>query len=138
MAVQAYINFDGNCKEAVEFYSRVFNTEAPQFMLYGDFHEESDFDQDEAAKQLVMHTNLTISGSTVMFSDVPPGMPLIKGNNISLTVVSRDENEIRSAYEKLKDGGSVIMELQETFWSKCYANVTDKFGIAWQLSLEAE
>jgi PhnB protein len=85
-----------------------------------------------------MHTFLIISDSMVMFSDVPPGMPFTQGNNISLTVVSKDENVIRSAYEKLKEGGTVLMELQQTFWSKCYASVTDKFGIIWQLSLESE
>lgn len=138
MPVQAYINFNGDCKEAVGFYAKVFKTKEPQFMLYGDVHEESDFAQDEAAKKLVMHTNLIISGSKVMFSDVPPGMPFIPGNNISLTVVSKDKEEIRSAYDLLKEGGTVNMELQETFWSKCYANVTDKFGINWQLSLESE
>jgi PhnB protein len=79
-----------------------------------------------------------ISDSKVMFSDVPPGIPFVQGNNISLTIVSRDEEEIRSAYDKLKEGGTVIMELQETFWSKCYAHVTDKFGITWQLSLVSE
>ncbi len=138
MSVQAYINFNGNCREAVEFYARVFQTDEPQFMLYGDIHEAADFEQDEAAKKLVMHTNLVISGSKVMFSDVPPGVPFTLGNNISLTIVSKEESEIRSAYEKLKENGTVIMELQETFWSKCYANVADKYGINWQLSLEEE
>lgn len=138
MSVQVYINFNDNCREAVEFYSVVFRTEEPQFMLFGDMKDESGFEQDEETKKRVMHTYLVISGSKVMFSDIPPGTPFTQGNNISLTVVSKDENEIRSAYEKLKEGGSVIMELQETFWSKCYANILDKYGINWQLSLEAE
>jgi PhnB protein len=138
MSIQAYIYFNGNCREAVEFYANVFQTNQPQFMLYGDFHGESDFEHNEADKKLVMHTNLIISGSMVMFSDVHSGMPFIQGNNIGLTVLSKDENEIRSVYEKLKEGGTIIMEPQETFWSKCFANVTDKYGISWQLSLESE
>jgi PhnB protein len=138
MSIQAYIYFNGNCREAVEFYANVFQTNQPQFMLYGDFYGESDFEHNEADKKLVMHTNLIISGSMVMFSDVHSGMPFIQGNNIGLTVLSKDENEIRSVYEKLKEGGTIIMEPQETFWSKCFANVTDKYGISWQLSLESE
>jgi len=138
MSVQAYINFNGNCREAVEFYSNVFKTNEPQFMLFGDFHDESEFGQNEEAKKLVMHTNLIISGSMVMFSDIPPGMPFIGGNNISLTIVTKDAAEIHSAFEKLKEDGVVLMELQETFWSKCYGCVTDKFGIIWQFSMESD
>lgn len=29
------------------------------------------------------------------------------------------------------------MDLQETFWSKCYGLLTDKFGINWQFSLDS-
>ena len=54
-----------------------------------------------------------------MFSDTFPGSPFIQGNNISLAFVSKNEEEIRSAFEALKEGGTVAMELQETFWSKC-------------------
>jgi PhnB protein len=60
------------------------------------------------------------------------------GNNVSLTVVSSDLAEVQRLYDRLKEGGSVEMELQETFWSKAYASVTDRFGIPWQLDLDSE
>lgn len=50
--------------------------------------------------------------------------------------MSEDENQIRSIFEGLAEGGTVTMPLQETFWSKCYGQVTDKFGVLWQLSYE--
>lgn len=90
----------------------------------------------EEAKNLVMHTRLHIDGSNVMFSDVFPGMPFVAGNNINLAIVNKDEEKIRSYYHKLKEGGTVNMELQETFWSKCYGSLKDKFGIEWQLSYD--
>ena len=138
MAVQAYINFDGNCKEAVDFYADVFETEKQQIMLYGDMPPDPGFPLTEETKNFVMHTFLNIKGTKVMFSDVPPGMPVVKGNNISLTVIGKDKDEIKSMFKKLRDGGTIGMDLQETFWSKCYGFVTDKFGIGWQLSLESE
>ena len=55
-----------------------------------------------------------------MFSDVFPGMPFIAGNNISLAIVNKDLDKLKSYFNKLKEGGTVDMELQETFWSKCY------------------
>jgi len=137
MAIQAYVNFSGNCREAVEYYAKVFKTEEPKIMTYSEMPPDPDFVVPEETKDWVLHTSLDISGSTVMFSDVFPGMPLVVGNNISLTIITDDEAEIRDAYDQLKEEGRVDMELGETFWSKCYGSVEDKFGIIWQFDLDS-
>lgn len=51
-----------------------------------------------------------------------------------MVVVSNDIDKIKSQFNKMKEGGTVIMKLQETFWSKCYGKIKDKFGIEWQFS----
>ncbi|MGN7470592.1 VOC family protein [Brevibacillus sp. SAFN-007a] len=136
MPVHAYLTFDGNCREAVQFYAQVFQTEAPQIMTYGDAPQDPNYPLPEEAKQLVMHTRLLICGSPVMFSDSFPGMPYAAGTNFSLAVVTNNLDVLRSSFEKLKDGGTVRMELQETFWSKAYGSIVDKFGIEWQFNYE--
>jgi PhnB protein len=137
MAVDVYINFNGNCREAVEFYAQVFGTEKPQIMTFGETPPNPEFALPEEAKNLVMHTRLNIMGSTVMFSDVFPGMPFVAGNNISLAIGSKNVDEIKSLFHKLIEGGKVGMELQETFWSKCYGSLKDKFGIEWQFNYDS-
>lgn len=134
MAITIYINFNGNCREAVEFYSKVFGTEKPQIMFYGDMSNNPEFPVTEETKNLVLHTRLNINGSSVMFSDTTPDMPFIAGNNITLVVNSKSMDEIESIFSKLKEGGTVEMELHETFWSKSYGYLIDKFGVGWQLS----
>lgn len=136
MSIQAYVNFNGNCREAVEFYAEVFNTDKPQIMLYGDVPSNEDFPISDETKNLVMHTFLNVKGGMVMFSDVPPEMPFIAGNNISLIINFKDKGDLKATFDKLKAGGSIGMDLQETFWSKCYGFITDKFGIGWQFNLE--
>ena len=136
MAVDVYISFNGNCREAVEFYAQVFETEKPQIMTYEDMPPSPEFTIPEEAKNLVLHTRLNINGSNVMFSDSPPGMTYVAGNNITLVILSKNLDKIKSLFNKLKEGGTVGMDLQETFWSKCYGFVTDKFGIGWQLSYD--
>ena len=136
MAIDIYINFNGNCREAVEFYAQVFGTEKPQMMRFGDMPPNPKFTLPEDAKNLIMHTRLEINGSNVMFSDVLPGMQFIAGNNISLSYISKNENEIKSLFNKLKESGTVRMDLQETFWSKCYGSLMDRFGIEWQFNLD--
>jgi PhnB protein len=136
MSINVYLNFNGNCREAVEFYAQAFGTEQPQIMTFGDAPPNPDFPTPESAKNLVMHAQLKINGSTVMFSDCFPGMNFVVGNNVNLAVVSKNMDEIKTFFHNLKEGGKVGMELQETFWSKCYGQLTDKFGINWQLSYD--
>jgi len=137
MAVDIYLNFNGNCREVVNFYAEVFETENPKIMTFGEMPPNPEYPLPEEAKDLVMHSRLNISGSNVMFSDVFPGMPFIEGNNITLAMVSKDLEEITSAFSKLKEGGKVVMELQETDWSKSYGQLTDKFGIIWQFNFDS-
>src|SRR3954454_3750860 len=120
MAVEVYLYFHGNCREAAEFYAEVFGTEKPQIMTFGESPQNLEYQLPDEAKNLVMHTRLNIDGSNVMFSDVFPGMPFTLGNNISLAIVNNDLDKIKSYFNKLQEGGKVVMELQETFWSKCY------------------
>lgn len=133
MPLDVYLVFDGDCRQAVEFYGQVFSSE-PIIMSFGDAPPNPEFSIPEEAKNLVMHAQLMISGSRVMFSDNFPGSPFVKGNNIMLTIVSTDMDEVKSIFNKLKESGKVEMELQETFWSKCYGKLTDKFGVEWQVS----
>lgn len=66
-----------------------------------------------------------------MFSDVPPGMSFVVGNNISLVIVRKNMDEVKTLFNQLKEGSSVGMDLQKTFWSQCYGSLTDQFGIGW-------
>lgn len=134
MAIEVYLNFNGNCREAVEFYADAFQTEMQEIMTFKDAPPDPDFPIPEEAKNRIMHTFLNICGSRVMFSDTLPSNPVTIGNHVTITVISNSVDKIKSYYEKLKQGAKVNMELQETFWSKCYCALTDKFGIEWQLS----
>lgn len=138
MALDVYLNFNGNCRDAAHFYAKVFGSEVTHLATFGDMPQHPDFELPEEAKQLVMHARVNVMGSRVMFSDVFPGKPFTLGNNINLTLVSKNEDEVRTLFNKLADGGQITMELQETFWSKCYGQVTDKFGMEWQCSHEGE
>lgn len=138
MSVDVYLNFNGNCREAVEFYAQVFGQEIPQIMSFGEAPPNPEYPLPDEAKHLVMHTRLNINGSNVMFSDTFPGTPFVEGNNISLALVNKNIDELQSVFNKLKEGGTVSMDLQETFWSKLYGSLTDKFGIHWQFNHDGD
>ncbi|WP_436375044.1 VOC family protein [Cytobacillus sp. BC1816] len=138
MAVNAYLNFEGNTREAIEFYVKAFELEMPEITTFGDAPQSPEYPLPEEAKNLVMHSSLNICGSNVMFSDTFPGMPFTVGNNINLAVVINNLDNLRKYFNNLQDGGTVTMELQETFWSKSFGQLTDKFGINWMFSHESK
>lgn len=136
--IQPYLYFDGNCRKAVEFYANVFNVEQQPIMTYGEGPRNLDYPLSEEDKNRVMHTFIMIGSSMVMFSDINKGDSFVQGNNISLTYVSNDENEIRDIFTKLSAGGEVLLDLGESFFSKLYEIVKDQFGIIWQMLLPTE
>jgi len=135
VSFDVFLNFDGDCRAALEFYASVFMLDMPgQLMTYGQAPE---FSGSEADGNRIIYANLPIFGCNVMLSDCPPNSGYVKGNNIALTLGTTDANEIKRIYAALSDGGVVKMELGQTFFSELYCMVMDKFGITWQLSLTA-
>ena len=133
MTFDVFLNFDGDCKEAIEFYAGVFKLNIPErIMTYG---QAPGFTVPDDAKNRIIYANLPIFGCNVMFSDCLPGSGHVKGTNIALTLGTDDSDEINRIYTALSDGGSVNMALGKTFFSELFGMVTDKFGITWQLSL---
>lgn len=133
MSFDVFLNFDGDCKDALAFYSGAFNLQMPEHvMTYG---QAPGFAGPDADKDRIIYASLPIFGCTVMFSDCPFGSEYVKGTNIALTLGSSDADEIRRLYAALSDGGTVDMEPDKTFFSELYAMLTDRFDITWQLSL---
>ena len=140
MPINAYLNFDGNTREAVEFYARVFETEALQVTTFAEGGEDPEHPLPPEARDRLMHARLYIDGTPLMFSDTYPGMPgrFTIGNNFSLIITGADRGKMEQRFNALAAGGEVTMPLQETFWSKMYGQVRDKFGIEWQFSLDPD
>ncbi len=133
MQLEMFINFDGNCREAVEFYAKVFRTEIGNLMTYSDAPPDPSYPISEADKDKIMYAGIQFGNMVAMFMDMPSGAPLIKGNNINPTISIDDKAEVERLFNELSEGGSVEMELQKTFFSELYGMITDKFGISWQI-----
>lgn len=136
MAINPFIKFDGKCMEAVKFYSDVFNSPLQRILTFGDMAKDQEVEITEETKDLVVFTFLEICGTKVMFSDTSLDDICNIGNNISLSVMTETPEQTKEYFEKLKEGAKIFMDLQETFFSKSYAHLEDKFGVIWQLNCE--
>ncbi|MGL4484499.1 MAG: VOC family protein [Anaerovoracaceae bacterium] len=133
MQLELFFNFDGDCREAVNFYGKVFKAEVNNIMTYADAPPTPGYDLAEADKNRIMYAGLKFNNMEAMFMDLPAGSPYIKGNNISPTLSTEDKEEVKRLFEELGEGGKIESELQQTFFSQLYGAVTDKFGITWQI-----
>lgn len=132
--------FDGNAKEAADFYATVFpDTTVTVTASYPNSKEEglADFQLDMAGKPLTV--DFTIQGQN--FTCINAGPEFKFNPSISFLVnfdPSRDaqaEEHLQQIWDKLLDGGEVMMELDEYPHSKKYGWLKDKFGLTWQVML---
>jgi len=133
MLLEMFINFDGECREAVEFYAKVFRSEVGNLMTYSDTPSDSGYATSEADKNRIMYASVPIGDTVLMLMDTPSGYQLVKGNNVSPTISSDDKDEVSRMFLELSEGGTINTELTRTFFSDLYGSVTDKFGINWQI-----
>jgi PhnB protein len=125
-----YISFDGNAREAMEFYKGVFGGT----LALNTFGEYGMQDAPEANK--IMHGMLeTDKGFTLMGADTPPGMEHNPGDNITVSLSGDDADELRGYWDKLSDGGSVSVPLEKQMWGDEFGQCVDKFGIAWMVNI---
>jgi PhnB protein len=128
-----YIQYDGNAREAMEFYQGIFGGELAT-NTFAEFGASTGPDDENK----LMHSQLeTPSGFTLMASDTPQGMTYNPGDNIAISL-SGDGDELRGYYEKLSDGGKATVPLEKQMWGDEFGMVTDKFGINWMVNIAGQ
>jgi len=127
-----YLAFDGNARDAMEFYRDVFGGEL-NIMTFGDMGTEGDL----AAN--VMHAQLDGGphGFTLMGSDMPPGQDLRPGNQMSVSLSGDQADGLRGYWDRLIDGGTVMTPLEKQMWGDEFGMCADRFGIAWLVNIAA-
>ena len=136
MKASAYFVFNGNCIEAIRLYEKAFNTKAVGVCRYKDTASFAEgYQPNPAIDELVMHGILPMGNETIYLCDTTPDKPTTFGDGSFACVELANANDVKSAFEVLKEGGRVICEAQETFWNKCYAECEDKFGLKWTLMI---
>ena len=128
-----YINFDGDAREAMEFYRDVLGGELV-INTFGEYGSD-----DPAIADKTMHAQLeTDRGFTLMAPDTAPGMEHRPGTNITISLSGEDGDELRGYWDKLADGGQVMMPLEKQMWGDEFGMCTDKFGVAWMVNIAGE
>jgi PhnB protein len=130
MQVQPYLNFNGRCEEALEFYRRALGAEVATLMRFKDSPDPAMISPGSENK--VMHSSFRVGDAVVLASDGRcQGQTDFQGISLALTV--RDEAEAAERFDALSDGGQVQMPLTKTFFSPRFGMVADRFGVTWMV-----
>ncbi len=88
-----YLNFDGNGRQAANFYTDVLGGKLVALVTYGEANEGSMEGLPAQARDLVMNAQIDLeNGDRLMISDVVPSLgmtPFKQGNHVSLTLFFR-------------------------------------------------
>lgn len=135
MTLSPYLHFQGNCAAAMAFYADVFGgtlevatyADAPVEMFPGEVVPED-------AASRVMHSTLSFPGGTLMASDYPPGMEGEPQKSVSVAYTVGDIARGEALFDRLREGGHIVMPWGETFWTAGFGMLKDRFGTHWMIS----
>jgi PhnB protein len=133
MEVNPYLNFNGNCEEAFNFYAKTFGGKILFKVTHGDTPDGNKIPE---LKDKIMHATLQVGDRVIMGSDAPPqyySKP--QGVYVSLNVKKVAESE--RVYKALAENAAHIeLPLGETFWAERFGMLTDRYGIPWMINCE--
>jgi PhnB protein len=134
MQINPYLLFTGQCEEAFRFYEKLIGGKIELMMP----HEGTPAEGGVSAewKKKILHARMTTPGGVLMGSDAPPEhQQKAQGFSVSLSV--DDPAEAERIYQGLAESATTVtMPMQETFWAKRFAMLTDRFGIPWMINCE--
>gem|GEM_PF-359571 len=120
MKFTPYLQFNGNCAEAIAFYENAFGIKAEVYKKDDGFINHAEFD---------------FGDGCIGLSDTPPDeeQSTFGNGGISISVSLDDTDEVKSVFEKLGEGGKVFEKPEKTEWCECFCTLEDKFGVNWSL-----
>ena len=131
--ISAYLNFNGECRAAMEFYKDCLEAELTLQTVEGSPIEHQ---CPGSMKHHILHATLQKGNMVLMGSDMVGPDGFHQGNNIALCVNCSSKTEINELYEKLSFDGRVIHALGVESWGAIFGVFDDKFGIRWMLNYD--
>ncbi|QEO15007.1 VOC family protein [Agromyces intestinalis] len=129
VTLNPYVSFDGNAREALEFYHSVFGGEL-NTSTFGEFGQG---EGSEAGK--LMHGQLTADGLTLMAADTPNGVEYQRPAGFSISLSGDDDATLRGYWQGLSEGATIVEPLEIAPWGDAFGILVDRFGVGWMVNI---
>jgi PhnB protein len=126
-----YLNFEGNCEEALNYYKDILN---------GTIEIRSRYDNPamkapENYKNKVLHGRLHFGDLLIYASDVFPGGKTQKSSgDVALSLDVPDPETGKKIFDQLAADGKAHVAFEKQFWGDWHGNLTDKYGMRWMVN----
>jgi len=134
MQLTTYLSFDGDCRQAFEFYRKTLGGKITDMMPFRDHPGCEGLTEQDQDK--IMHARYELDGFALMGTDATVMYPYKGVSGAHVVVSLNDPAEAKRIYDAFADGGKIEMPLQETFWALSYGIVSDRFGVPWMINCE--
>jgi PhnB protein len=131
MQINAYLNFNGTCREAFDFYARGLGGTINAVHTFGEMPGDQ---VPVEFRDRIMHISMSVGDQVLMGSDTFPGGPPDEGHKgfaVSLQIESPDQAE--RVFAALSEGANVTMPLQQTFFAERFGMLEDRYNIPWMI-----
>ncbi len=127
-----YLNFQGNCEEALNTYKEIFEGKVEIINRY----DNPAMNVTEEYKNKILHARFYFDENTIYASDIFPGKPVKEGRDVAMSLSLSDASRAQEIFDRLADGGKVRIPFKKQFWGDWHGNLTDRFGIFWMVNCE--
>lgn len=130
MSFIPYLTFDGTARDAMTFYAEIFGADDLMIMPCSEAPPDSGMVE---MGDTVMHAQFTLNGQMLMASDHmgPGAFEPQAGFAVSHGVM--DIAEGQAVFDKLADGGQILMPYGPTFFAPSFGVLKDRFGTQWMV-----
>ena len=134
ITLNAYLNFNGNAEEALEFYKGIFGGE----LTLSHFADVPGMEMADEDKDKLMHGELKTPAMQFFAADalaMGGGQP---GQTVTLALSGDDDTVLTGYFDALSVGGTVTQPLQTASWGDKFGMLADKYGITWMVNIGAQ
>lgn len=132
MQLIPYLNFNGNCGEAFDFYANALGGKIIARMTYRDGSKEMCEQMPADTLGHIMHSQIESEGATLMGADGPPPYPA-EAIGTTINVIVDDNGKAERIFAALGEGGQIRMPMSETFFAHRWGSLVDRYGNPWMV-----
>lgn len=133
MSLTPHLFFSGDCEAALRFYAETLGGKVLVMLRYAETPAAGQTQPEW--QQKIIHARIDVGGTVLMAADAPPGRQAPM-SGFTVTFNTPDPAEADRVFQALSDSATITMPIQETFWAKRFAMLTDRFGTPWMINCE--
>lgn len=132
--VSPYFLITNNAEDLRKQLEEVFSAKTIYIQRIKDRPENARADLDLSELEKIDQCVMSLGDIKIMLADDTEGLPITKGNNISLCLTFEHVEQTKKVYDHLVSlDAEILKEFSPEFYTAGYGYVKDKFGIAYHL-----